>query len=122
MLRPSAAVGTRIAIGEGPQIAEAYLFVHVQLNSYRLLKENKPNDFESTARTRVGARAICSEFKSQKDRTFGNVLTVRVTAALDSTYGINLRTLLSRGGNHSHFALGFAPDHRRPPRSHHQTS
>jgi hypothetical protein len=26
MLRPSAAVGTRIAIGEGPQIAEAYLF------------------------------------------------------------------------------------------------
>ena len=48
MLRPSAAVGTRIAIGEGPQIAEASLFDHVQLNSYRLLKRNKPNDVEST--------------------------------------------------------------------------
>jgi hypothetical protein len=46
-LQPSSS-DTRIALSEGPQIAEASLFDHVQLNSYRLLKRNKPNDVEST--------------------------------------------------------------------------
>jgi len=39
-----------------------------------------------------------------------------------STHGNILRSRFSRRDHHSHFALGFAPDHRRPPRSHHQTS
>jgi hypothetical protein len=32
----------RIALGEGPQIVEASLFFHVQLNSCHVLKEHKP--------------------------------------------------------------------------------
>jgi hypothetical protein len=42
MIWPAAAINTRIASDERPQTAEAYMFVHVQLNSYRVLKENKP--------------------------------------------------------------------------------
>ena len=55
--RPTFPIDPRIALGERPQIAETSLFVHVQLNSYRVLKENKPKAMPSDAQFRTPLRS-----------------------------------------------------------------